>query len=186
MVRAKVIDRDLGWRAMIKAVESLAGDSYAKVGVLADDSKGGALSRKPKRAYAQGVVLDESTDDILTVAELASVMEYGTEDGHIPARSFLRSTFDEKRDEIKETGAKCLGKILDGKMSLGTALNLMGLQLATDVKKKITIDGVPPPDAPSTIAAKGSDRTLVDSGRLLGAITWQVIFGKVAKAVSAR
>jgi hypothetical protein len=186
MVRAKVVDRDLGWRAMLKAVDSLAGGSYAKVGVLADDSKGGA-----------------ETDGGLTVAELATVLEFGTDDGRIPSRPFLRDTFDEKRDELKQNASALLFKILDGKQSVGGALNILGMKLASETKKTITTgEGVPPPNAPSTIERKSVEKTrilksgwkkstltlnsrpLVDTGRLLNAITWSVEMSNTARALS--
>lgn len=167
----KVIDRDRGWRAMIKAVDALAGgNSYAKVGVLADDSKGGAH-------------VDDTEE--LTEAELAGILEFGTSDGRIPERSFVRSTFDEQREVLTDMGAKLLFQIIEGKISLGNALNAMGAKLAAEIKKKVTVEGVPPPNAESTIEAKGSDRPLVDTGRMINAVTWQLVLSNVAKALAS-
>jgi hypothetical protein len=55
---------------------------------------------------------------------------------------------------------------------------VMGSTLANAMKRKI-VDGagVPPPNAPSTVAKKGSSRPLVDTGRLVNAITWASIVG---------
>lgn len=155
---AKIIDRDLGWRDLFKRVGEIK-NSYVKVGVL-DDAKGSALNGN------------------LTVAEIAVVNEFGTEDQHIPSRPFVRSTFDEQREDLTALGKNLMGAVIDGKISTLRALNIMGAKLATEVKKKITTGaGVPPPNAPSTVAGKGSDRPLVDTGRLVNAITWQAIVG---------
>jgi hypothetical protein len=166
-----VIDRDLGWRKILEAARAAAGSSYAKVGVLADDEKGG-LHRDGAK---------------LSVAEIAVVLEYGTEDGHIPARSFVRATIDLLRDELIATSARLLVQVvLDRSMSVERALNILGLRGVTAIKQRITSgDGIPPPNAPSTIRAKGSSRPLVDTGLLLSAITWAVITPRSARKPAA-
>lgn len=163
---AKVVDRDLGWRELFKRVNEIK-HSHVKVGILADDEKGGL--------HVPGADL--------TVAEIAVVNEFGTEDKRIPERSFVRSTFDDKREELVALGAKLIGGVLDGKLGTLKALNVMGSTLATAMKRKITDgEGIPPPNAPSVLErkqskGKGLVRTLVDTGRLLGAITWRAIVG---------
>lgn len=161
--RVKVVDKDRGWAQFWKAIDSMKGKgAYAKVGVLADAEEGGL--------HVPGATL--------TVAEIAAVQEFGTEDGSIPSRSFVRSTFDEQKEELAEMARRLFFLILQGKQTTGNALNVLGAKLAAEIKKKITTGaGVPPPNAPSTIAAKGSDRPLVDTGRLVNAIAWAV-FGK--------
>jgi len=156
-VRTTVVDYDLGWIEFFKRIHEIK-TARVKVGVLASEeaSVGGAI----------------------TVGELAAVHEFGTRDGRIPSRSFLRSTFDEQREMLVELGKKLMGAVLDGKMKTERALGFMGAKLTAEVKKKISSgDGIPPPNAPSTIAAKGSSHTLIDTGRLLGAIAWAVVMG---------
>jgi hypothetical protein len=51
----------------------------------------------------------------------------------------------------------------------------LGQQMVSDVNQTVRSGaGVPPPLKPATIARKGSSRPLVDTGRLLSAITWVV------------
>lgn len=184
-MKAKLVEKDHGWRAFIERVKQIP-NSHVKVGVLADDARGGLHVPGGK----------------LTVAEIAAVNEFGTEDGRIPARSFVRSTFEEEREHLVDLGKELMRKVLEG-MSVEQALNIMGSTLATAIKKKITVgEGIPPPNAPSTLrrkamkgkgvraargkpsfdqkfeASKAGVRTLVDTGRLLGAITWSVVLGK--------
>jgi hypothetical protein len=159
--KPSIIDKDHGWAALFKRVKEIK-DSYVKVGVLADDAKGGM--------HVPGADL--------TVAEIAVVHEFGA--GIVPERSFVRSTFDARREELVELGKKLMTGVIDGKIKLKPALDVMGSTLATAMKRKITEGaGVPPPNAPSTVAAKGSSRPLVDTGRMLGAITWASIVGGV-------
>jgi hypothetical protein len=153
--------KDKGMAAMFERAQQIK-EAYVKVGVLADDEKGGMH-------YPGGD---------LTVAEVAAVNEYGTQDGRIPARSFLRSTFEARREELAEMGREFIEKVVDGKLDLAIALGRMGAWLAGKVKRAITDgDGIPPENRPSTVRKKGSSRPLVDTGRMLAAITWSVIVG---------
>lgn len=156
--KSKLVDKDLGWTKMLQRAAEIK-NARVKVGVLADDSKGGM--------HVPGADL--------TVAEIAAVHEYGTQDGHIPERSFIRSTFDKKREELVAVGKRMMGDVLRGRIGVKQALNMMGSALASEVKSAITDgEGIPPPNAPSTIAAKGSSRPLVDTGRMLNAVTWVI------------
>lgn len=180
----RVIDRDLGWQDLLARARALAGGAYSKVGILADSSRGGLHQVGPDGKAAP-----------LTVAEIAVVQEFGTEDGRTPSRSFVRSTFDEQRGALAADARKLLvAVVLDGKMSVDRALNILGLKLASMIREKIiTGAGVPPPNAPSTLRrklAKGAwnrkgkapqrgqgPRPLVDFARMLGAIAWAVVIG---------
>lgn len=184
----KVVDKDHGWKRMFQMARSLAGGAYAKVGIL-DDDKGGAQH-------------GEGGD--LTVAQIAVVNEFGTEDGKIPARSFVRATFDEQSANLQIMAHALLIQCFFGtnNMTVERALNILGAQLAAEIKKKVTTGaGVPPPNAPSTALRKASKgktkkimgkeaktlgdamaqagalasvRTLVDTGRMINAVTWAV------------
>ena len=160
--KVEVKVRDTGWVAFFKNLKDMR-DRRVRVGVLSDTDKGGL--------HVPG--------GELTLAELAGVLEFGTEDGRIPERSVVRSTFDEKREELAKLGSNLMGQVLDGKMDTARALGLLGAKAAAEMKNKITEgSGVPPPNAPSTVERKGSDRPWVDTGRLLNAFTWSVEEGE--------
>jgi hypothetical protein len=152
---AKIIDKDLGWKELFKRAEEIE-NGRVRVGVLSD-------------AMVEG--------EDFTLAELAAVHEYGTEDGRIPERSFLRSTFDDKREEMVELGKTLVKDVLAGRRTTEQALGLLGAKLAAAVKARI-VGRIPPPNQPSTIARKGSDKPLIDTGRLRNAVTWSVDTGK--------
>lgn len=157
--RARLVDKDRGWKAFQKVVEELKrGGSYdLKVGVMG------------KSKYPDGT----------SVVDVAIFNEFGTKDAegavHTPERSFMRSTFNEQSEKMVAFAGKLMQRVILGRMDINTALNALGLALSTAIKKKITVDGVPPPNKQSTIDRKGSSRTLVDTARMLGAITWAVV-----------
>lgn len=113
-----------------------------------------------------------------TVGEIAVFNEFGCPNHKppIPERSFLRSTCDEKDRQIKNFIAKLMCEIAEGKITTETALERLGMYIADLMVQKID-SSVPPPNAPSTIARKGSSTTLIDSGQMrqtLIAQGWQV------------
>src|SRR5690606_39350285 len=88
---SKVVDKDYGWRDLMKTFEGLDGEISVLVGVpgTADD-------------YKDGV------NQVL----VASVNEFGSDDGRIPERSFLRSTVDEKSQEYSALLAKLVRRVV--------------------------------------------------------------------------
>ncbi len=135
-----------------------------------------------KRRVKVGVLAAEGAkvyddDGKITMIGIAAVNEFGSRNGHVPERSFIRRTFTEKETEVKAFCEKLLKAIMTkGEMSVERALNILGAFAATEVKKTITEgDGVPPPNAPATIRRKKSARPLVHNQRLLGSITYEVV-----------
>ena len=190
---SKLIDRDLGWRAFFKRAYSLAKKPHAKVGLLADDSRAGMHVTDPDTGQAKP----------LTIAEIGVVNEFGTEDGHIPERSFLRRAFDEQREPLAELAGKLAFHFLFGKITLEKALDVLGLHLASETKKLITQGPeIEPTNAPFTklkkanrgktakyfkrppknfgqalaqVAALSQVRTLVDYKDMYRALGWAVV-----------
>lgn len=154
--KTEVIKKGPGLAKIAEIFREIRG-RQVRVGVLGDAEHGGL--------HQEG--------EELTVQEYAAVNEYGSDDGMIPPRSFLRSTFDEQRERLVEVGGKLIGAVFDGKMDVDRALGLLGADLASKVKEKIT-SNVPPPNRPRTVEKKGSDRTLIDTGRMLNSITWSI------------
>lgn len=99
--------------------------------------------------------------------------EFGTADGHVPERSYIRSTVDEEMENLRRIRNRALVRIADGTLRPHQGIGLIGAYLQGKIQEKI-VSGVPPPNAPATIAAKGSSVTLVDEGRLRQAVTYEV------------
>jgi hypothetical protein len=146
----KVDDRV--WRRLKLKVATIE-HAHVKVGVVGSDAL-------------------EATEEGFTMVELAAVHEFGSRDGRIPERSFIRRTMTAKADDVGALAGKLARGIINDRFTVLQALGLLGEFGAAEIKKTITDgDGVPPPNAPTTIARKGSDRPLVDTGRLVQSIT---------------
>lgn len=106
-------------------------------------------------------------------AELAAVHEFGTRDGRIPERSFIRSSMHDNRDDYVGMHAGNLRKVVRGEMQFEKSLDLLGVKAASDVQEKIR-RGELEPLKPATIQRKGSSTPLIDTGHLRQSITHEV------------
>lgn len=138
------------------------------------------LKELGRLAIEVGIFKGEKTADGAEYAMIASVHEFGITIRKaggsivIPERSFLRSTFDEKEREWYSFIQKNIPKILDGSLNARTLCERLGAKMVADIQKKIR-DLKDPPNAPSTIAAKGSSNPLIDTGGLRQRITYRVV-----------
>lgn len=157
MARSGVRDVDHGWKKLMQVLaQAKSGETYVKVGVI-------------------GTAAQSAHEGISNV-ELAAVHEFGSPDRGIPERSFIRSTYDEKRDAWTALLKKALRGVYEGKVSLEQALSMVGLRAEADIKRHVTSGvGIPPPLKPATIARKGSSRPLVDTGRMINSVSHEVV-----------
>jgi hypothetical protein len=149
-----VIDRDRGYRRFLRNFSGI-GTKQVLVGVR---SKEGAL-------------VPEGGD--LNLAEIAAVNEFGSDDGHVPERSYLRSTMLEKESEYVDEVGKIVLAAIQGRQSVDQGLGRLGLRAVRDVQATMR-DLDTPPNAPSTIARKGADNPLIDTGRLRQSIDFEI------------
>ncbi len=92
----------------------------------------------------------------------------------IPERSFIRSAYDNKSDEVYVDGAKLLDGVVEGTLSAKEFYTALG-QVTVDVIKNYLISEVnSPPNTALTIANKGSSNPLVDTGRLVESIAYEI------------
>lgn len=90
----------------------------------------------------------------------------------IPERSFLRSGFDENREAVKEKAEKMLADVAAGRMSASGLYSAVGIELSSKIKDYA--NGLSSPgNSGFTTAAKGSSNPLVDTGDMIGGITWR-------------
>jgi hypothetical protein len=158
--RSEIVDVDTGWSDLLAEVRKLDGAGVL-VGLLQD-------------------VGSEMTDEGVTVAGYAAINEFGSNDGRIPERSFLRSTVAENERRYVSELVEAAGQVIDGKASVDQAFGLVGLGAELDVKDKIR-DLRAPPNAPMTLAKKfPGDNPLIDTGRMRQGISHQVVHDKPA------
>lgn len=127
---------------------------------------------KKKVVVGVPAATNDVRDDGLSNATIAAAHEFGVP-GHIPERSFLRSTLGENKGWatgllIRELKAD----ISQGNFS-GRAFAIVGEKLSGEVKRRIQ-SGINPELDPKTVARKGSSKPLIDTGNLLQSITYEV------------
>jgi len=129
-----VIVKDRGWKKIVAAL--LKPPRVAKVGVQGDEAM---------------ATYEEGWSNVTN----AAVHEFGTIDGRVPERSFLRSTFDENLQRYESQSAKSAKAILGGEAQTDGELLLLGESYRADILRKIK-GGIQPGLAESTKAGKSS------------------------------
>lgn len=108
----------------------------------------------------------------ITMAQLASIHEFGAPSAGIPERSFLRSAIIEGQEGISNLISQGVSVYLrDGKQIDLQFYDRIGLYASNLVKDKI-VRGPFVPLKEATIERKGSSKPLVDTGALRQSITW--------------
>jgi len=149
-----IIDRDSGYKDFMANVQKMVNEPHVKVGILGTSGR-------------------ESVEGGFTVVDIASVNEFGSESRKIPERSFIRSTIDTRRNRIWGYAYKMMGLYIEGKITIDQALGRIGELVKSNILQTIN-DFTSPANAPSTIAKKGSSHPLIDTGRMKGAINYEV------------
>lgn len=184
-IKLTISERGKGLAELKRELKKLGRSPYVKVGVV-----GKAAQQKHKGAP-------------LSMVELAATHELGNPKRGIPERSFLRSTFTKNKAAYEKMLRSLVVQYITEKISVERLLGLIGAKVSADVKATI-VGGKPlaPPLSPRTIEekkkrakaaaqqkggklrdAKGKFfstkglglRPLVDTGQLLGSLSWEVV-----------
>lgn len=143
----RVRDIDMGYKKAVNNIESLHGRNV-EVGWFDDDN-----------------------------AAIAFWMEYGFFNVRfqtfVPPRPFIRQAFERFGREWARLNENLYGEILDGAIEIDEALEILGDQMAADIRLSGELL-MRPPNAPFTIAKKGFDNPLIETGELLGSVTFEV------------
>ncbi len=91
--------------------------------------------------------------------------------GPIPPRPFITVAMFKGRGRIRAHLRAEFKAILAGKVDLKASLTRGGM-LGQDLIQMQIGSNMGPANSPMTIELKGSSRTLIDSGRMLGSVTW--------------
>lgn len=110
----------------------------------------------------------------LTLGETARINEFGTEDGVIPERPAWRLGLAHGQKEFNRLNELNLHLVAMGRKPLERALGELGAMGAARVKTEIR-DGDFAPNAPSTVAKKGSSHPLIDTGQEKQSVTWEIM-----------
>lgn len=160
---SKTTDRDLGQKRIMRDLRALKDRPYVKVGVLAAS---GNHSN------------EDGTKSDMSVADIATVHEYGSSDGRVPERSFIRTTMDENEAALLALTARVKKDVILNGAPVLAALSKIGVIIRGLIQKKIASgDSDWPELAQSTIDAKGSSKPLIDTGQLRQSINYEVVEG---------
>lgn len=131
------------------------------------DGVGRVTARSIDVGFFETAVYEDGTP----VAGVAAVNEFGSSDGRVPERPAFRQAVNRLEDE--------LGVVL-GRAVAASGFNIddavverVGLAAQAAVQESIT-DLRQPPNAPSTVARKGSSNPLVDEGVLRSSVSFEV------------
>lgn len=109
----------------------------------------------------------------VSVVDYAAYNEFGT--SRIPARPFMQKTADDNKETMTKFTEFMVGRMLDGKLTDTTLLHNLGMKYQSMIQKTIR-DAVnwAQPNANSTIAMKGSTSPLIDTGRMVQSVRYEV------------
>lgn len=107
------------------------------------------------------------------LAVIAAVQEFGSADGRIPERSFLRVPLRQNMPEFVKVWRVLIPKVVSGELTMFQAMSQMG-ERAAGVSKESIADGIAPANAAATVKRKGSSKPLIDDGTLIQSITYIV------------
>lgn len=147
-----VIDRDLGYKRIFKDIKDLDGKGV-KVGIMGGESVDG-----------------------VAIVDYAVWNEFGTKT--IPARPFMQHTADLHADETIQYSGFLIGRMIDGAIKPDKLLKNLGEFYVKRMKMVVrNAKEWAQENADSTIARKGSSSPLIDIGRMVNAINYEVTSG---------
>lgn len=91
----------------------------------------------------------------------------------IPERAFLRNGFDESKDQVIQQAENVLGEVIAGRMNPEQLFEMIGLLMKSKIQDYAR-DLQNPPNHPYTKEQKGSSNPLIDSGDMIGSISYKV------------
>jgi len=118
-------------------------------------------------AVTVGVHSDAGAENV----KKAAANEYGTT--KIPARPFMRFTFEKNKSVYERLLTNIVNDIVYDRVDLDYAYNALGERVSRDIKREIK-EWKDPPNAASTIAKKGRDDPLVDTGDMMRSVSYKL------------
>lgn len=144
-------------RILEEFTRKIGGDLVARVGILGSDAG--------------------EDHDGMTNSEIGLIHEFGSESRNIPPRSFLRMPVEVRQATIvhQMTKPRTRAKIETG--DIEGVFKDLGMAAEAVIQGAFTTRGFGKwvPNAPATVAAKGSSAPLIDTGQLRRAITSDVV-----------
>lgn len=157
MIKINVSDANKATQELQKALKQFVNDQFVTVGIHEDDNA-------------------RSDDGDINNATLGAILNFGTPT--IPSREWLSPGVSQSNKEYLQIIAD---GIEDG-LSMRQIHEQLGLVASASVQQYM-VDLRTPPNAPSTITAKGSSNPLIDTGELRQSVTYKVVEGKPSEGI---
>ena len=129
-------------------------DSVVKAGILAKDGSNN---------HSEGI----------TVFQIGMIHEFGAPEKNIPRRSFIRVPIENNIKEITKLIENNHKLVSENSMSAKVALDRIGLKAQNTIKKSFR-DNDWKANSRATVKRKGSSRPLINTGQLVGSISYIV------------
>lgn len=133
------------------------------------------LQQLEKHNVQAGILSDKGSDAVEgghTLAEIASFNEFGTDD--IPERPAHRTAFEQSKAGFQRRLAGIVGLVAQGKISYVTGFERLGAWYVGELKQSV-INWSDPPNADSTVRQKGANNPLIDTGRTVNSIDFEIV-----------
>lgn len=125
-----------------------------------------------ERSLKVGITGNDTVDGV-SVVDYGMYNEFGT--NRIPARPFMATTYDREHAKTEKLVESMYNKVVDGKMTPDHLLQTAGAYYQSKVQATIKdAKSWAVPNAPSTVAIKGSTSPLIDTGRLVQSVRYEV------------
>lgn len=119
--------------------------------------------------FQQGAAMDDETGE--DICNIAAWNELGT--STTPSRPFMRDSVDNHAEQINAFLKKQIALLAKGATTAEQVLKAIGVYQKGLVQKEI-VDGTFEPNAPSTIKRKGSDKPLIDTGKMRQSVNYVI------------
>lgn len=125
--------------------------------------KAGILSKDGSQQHSEG----------MTVFQIGMIHEFGVPEKNIPRRSFIRVPIENNIKEITKLIEHNHKLVSENAMSAKVALDRIGIMAQNTIKESFRNNDWKPLKR-ATIKRKGSSRPLIDTGQLIGSISYIV------------
>ena len=127
------------------------------------------IKRQARKQVLTVGFFDETYPDGKRIGRIATINEYGVPEHNQPPRPFMRYTVIKNRSKWVDI----LQDMLPENMDVKRSLEILGDVVSEDVSDMIKAFA-DPPNRPSTIARKGFNDPLVDTGLMRDSVGWKV------------
>lgn len=127
------------------------------------------------RGVKVGILANAGQNQGTAIVDYAVFNEFGTE--RIPARPFMRKTVDDNMQTAMTYAAQLVSQAIGSRrISADVILDRIGLWYQARIRETIrNAYQWAAPNAPATIARKGSDKPLIDTGMMHGAVNYEKV-----------